>query len=256
MPDDQKNLPAQHVAAPAPALDPMAIWASIERMAMSPDIDAGKIGALLNHQMTIMNFTAKNAFTAAKNSAMMEMPVITKDSMIVHNSKLIGKYTKYEDLRRVIDPILNRHYLRITHRPGFNDAMKMPTVEALLNFARDGMTHTEECGPMPLPFDTGGAKSATQGAGSSLQYGMRYTTCAALGIVQEGIDNDARNTTKVDAGEAWQTRISDDGMQAAKGGSASYNQWFTALTNMQKGWLVDEGKHASFKKAAAEIDGL
>ncbi len=254
MPDDQKNLPAQHVAAPG--LNPMVIWEDIVRMAHEKEIDAGKIGLLLGHQITMMDYASKTAFTAAKNAAMMEMPVVTKDSMIVHNGKLIGKYTKYEDLRRVIDPILNRHYLRITHRPGFNDAMKMPTVEAILIFARDNMAYTEECGPMPIPFDTGGAKSATQGAGSSLQYGMRYTTCAALGIVQEGIDNDARNTTKVDAGEAWQTRISDDGMQAAKGGSASYNQWFTALTNMQKGWLVDEGKHASFKKAAAEIDGL
>lgn len=254
MSDEPKNLPAQPVAAPA--FDPMVIWHSIEAMALNPEVDAAKIGALLNHQMTIMNFTAKNAFTAACNAAMMDMPVITKDSMIVHNGRLIGKYTKYEDLRRVIDPILNRHYLRITHRPGFNDAMKMPTVEAVLHFARDGMTWTEEKGPMPIPFDTGGAKSAAQGAGSTLQYGMRYTTCAALGIVQEGIDNDGAAKTAKAQPEAWQDRISDDGMQAARGGSAAYTEWFTTLTNMQKGWLVDEGKHAAFKKSAAEMDNL
>jgi hypothetical protein len=253
MPDDQKNLPAQHVN---PGINPMKIWEDIVGMAHEKEIDAGKIGLLLGHQITMMDYASKTAFTAAKNAAMMEMPVIMKDSMIVHNGKLIGKYTKYEDLRRVIDPILNRHYLRITHRPGFNDAMKMPTVEALLNFARDNMTYTEECGPMPLPFDTGGAKSATQGAGSSLQYGMRYTTCAALGIVQEGIDNDASSKTEKQGDEKWQTPLLEEAMMIAKRGSKAYAAWYASLSGMKKGWLYDQKEHEAYKKAAAEMDNL
>jgi len=204
--------------------------------------------------MALMDYAAKNAFTAARNAAMAEMPVITKDSMIVHNGRLIGKYTKYEDLRAIIDPILNRHGLRITHRPGFNDAMKMPTYEAVLHFAKDGQTYSEAQGPMAVPFDTSGAKNPAQGAGSTMQYGMRYTTCGALGIVQQGVDDDAGRRTAPAIDTNWQDAVRDAGMSAAKGGSKAYADWFATLTNMQKGWMVDAGHHNNFKKAAADHD--
>lgn len=247
------------VAAPAPAMDPMAIWKSIEAMALNPDVDAGKIGALLDHQERIMDRAAQQAFTFAKNSAMAEMPRITKDSRIVHPGKngqpdkIIGRYKKYEDLRRIIDPVLTKYGLRITHETGFSEQMKMPTVTAVLSFVKDGMAWTERGGEMVLPFDSTGAKSGTQGAGSSLTYGQRYTTCAILGIVIENEDDDGAGGGRAElpAGADHQGLI-DAGQRAAIGGPKAYADWLKGLTNVQKGWLITHGHHDNLAAAARD----
>jgi len=245
------------VANAAPNMDPMAIWKSIEAMALNPDVDAAKIGALLDHQERIMDRAAQQAFTFAKNSAMAAMPKITKDSKIVHPDKnggpdkLIGRYKKYEDLRKVIDPILTSYGLRITHETGFSEAMKMPTVTAVLSFVKDGMAWTERGGEMVLPFDATGAKSGAQGAGSSLTYGQRYTTCAILGIVIEAEDDDGngggvRYIEKAD----WQEALIDEGQRAALNGPAAYEAFFKGQSAMRRGYLVDCGEHEKLKTAA------
>lgn len=249
------------VANTAPNMDPMAIWKSIEAMALNPVVDADKIGALLNHQERIMDRAAQQAFTLAKNAAMLEMPVINKDSKIVHPGKngapdrIVGKYVKYESLRRVIDPILNRHGLRLTHEPGFSEVMKMPTVTAILSFVGNSMAWTEKGGAMVLPFDATGAKSGTQGAGSTLSYGQRYTACAILGIVVEAIDDDGngggvRYIEKAD----WQEGLINEARKAAIGGTDSYGAFFSKQSGMHRGYLVDCGEHASLKIAAANHD--
>lgn len=261
---EDNNLPAKadenQVSVPAaPAMDPMAIWKSIEQMALNPDVDADKIGALLGHQERIMDRAAQQAFTFAKNSAMAEMPKITRNSSIVHPGKngapnrQIGRYRKYEDLRKVIDPVLTKYGLRISHETGFSEQMKMPTVTAVLSFVKDGMAWTEKGGEMVLPFDSTGAKSGTQGAGSSLSYGQRYTTCAILGIVIENEDDDGNaGRAQLAPGEDNQELI-DAGQKAASSGPKSYASWLKSLTNVQKGWLITNGHHDQLSAAAREI---
>ena len=111
MTDETENLPAQQTTGTqvqaAPAMDPMQIWNSIAEMATNPEVDAGKIGALLDYQERIMDRAARDAFTLAKNTAMANMPKINKDSRIEHNGKLIGKYKKYEELGK-----RQRHYVK------------------------------------------------------------------------------------------------------------------------------------------------
>lgn len=258
--ENEKNLPVEatqtEVAAVAPAMDPMAIWRSIEQMALNPNVDAEKIGALLDHQERIMDRAAQQAFTFAKNTAMANMPRITKDQRIEHNGKLIGKFKKYEDLRKAIDPVLTPLGLRLTHEPGFSESMKMPTITAVLSFVKDGMAWTEKGGAMVIPFDATGAKSGAQGAGSSLTYGQRYTTCAILGIVIDNEDDDGNGGRQITGPSlgAHEQEIVDDGQKAAAGGSEKYETWFRTLTNMQRGWMVDKGHHATNKQSAAEQD--
>lgn len=248
------NQVAQHGST---GLDVMQIWESIERMAMNPEVDAAKFGTLVGIQTDLMDRAAQQAFTFAKNAAMNEMPIINKDSKIVHPGKngapdrIVGKYIKYENLRREIDPILNRHGLRLTHEPGFSEEMKMPTVTAILSFVGNGMAWTEKGGAMVLPFDATGAKSGTQGAGSTLSYGQRYTACAILGIVVEAIDDDGngggvRYIEKAD----WQEALIDEGQVAASKGPAAYETFFKGQSAMRRGYLVDCGEHEKLKTAA------
>jgi len=238
-------------------LDVMQIWESIERMAMNPEVDAAKFGTLVGIQTDLMDRAAQQAFTFAKNAAMMEMPVINKDSKIVHPGKngspdrIVGKYVKYENLRRVIDPILNAHGLRLTHEPGFSEEMKMPTVTAILSFVGQGMAWTEKGGAMVLPFDATGAKSGTQGSGSTLSYGQRYTACAMLGIVVEAVDDDGKGGgVKYIEKTDWQEELVAEGQRAALNGLGSYEAFFKSQSAMRRGYLVDSGEHENLKSAA------
>ena len=244
--------------AAAPVMDAMAIWESIEKMALNPDVDADKIGKLLEYQMTLVKYTAHQAFVLAKNSAMAEMPVITKDSKIIHPGKnggpdkLICRYKKYDDLRRIIDPILRKHGLHISHKPGSSAAGK-PTVTPILEFAKDGHTWVEEGGDMELSLDVTGAKNNTQGAGSTLSYGQRYTTCAMLGITFEDEDDDGNGGGNVNQ-EDWQKTLIDDAQKAAVGGSKTYKIFFQSQSAMRRGYLVDCGGHEKLKTAAETHD--
>lgn len=246
--------------APAPVVDVMAMWNSITEMAANPEINADKIGALIGMQERMMDRAAEQAFIAAKNAAMAEMPVITKDNRIEHGGRLIGMFNKYDDIRKIIDPILLRHGLRISHDSGMSEAMKMPTVRAVLSFSRDGMAWVEKGGEMAVPFDTGGAKSGAQGAGSSLQYGMRYTTCSMLGIVQDVADPDGRDRGKQQGQAAGGVQIDTEqalrmATAEAENGLARYTEFFKSsqLTHLQRGWLMESGKHTELKARAAEV---
>tara|TARA_R110000737_G_scaffold225521_2_gene240329 strand:- start:2 stop:799 length:798 start_codon:yes stop_codon:yes gene_type:complete len=246
-------------ANPGPTLDAMAIWQSIEQMAMNPDVDAAKFASLVSIQTQLMDRAAQQAFTLAKNSAMMEMPRITKDAKIVHPGKngapdrLIGRYKKYEDLRAVIDPVLTSHGLRLTHDTGASEEMKMPTVTAVLSFVGNGLAWTERGGPMVIPFDSTGAKSGAQGAGSSLTYGQRYTTCAILGIVIENEDNDGHRVGQTVPSDVPQGLL-DAGFTAASKGSKVYGAWLKSLNNADKGLLITTGEHDKLTEAARNYD--
>lgn len=248
------------------AMSPENVWNSLMQAALDPRIDAGKLTALVDLQRSLKADAAKEAYTKAKARAMHEMPTINKDNIIEHNGKFIARYNKYEDLRAVIDPILKKHNLRISHNDGYNEGSKMQTVQAVLTYVGpNDEIYVEYGGAMPIPLDGGGAKSGAQAAGSSQKYGKRLTTEAMLGIVSAGLDNDgqflkgngdpAAQKTKnqitqgvrVDTESALRIATAE-----AAHGLESYTAFFRSsqLSATQKGWLIDSGNHDKLKSIA------
>lgn len=264
---DEINLPTQAARPASAPMDPMAIWASIERMAMNPDVDPAKFTALVSAQGAIMDRACLDGFTRAKNAVMAEMPRVRKDKSIVHSGKLIGKFGNYEDLRAAIDPVLLRHNMRLAHDPGFSDTMKMPTMSAVLTWADGPLSYIERGSPMVIPFDSGGAKSGAQSAGSSATYGQRYTTVAILGIVMEGGDNDGNGDKQLEKElSVAQTTLVEDSRMAASQGADGYRQWFMEKSKADRAFLVEhptnpedpksETQHEANKKSASDVDKL
>lgn len=257
---DQTNLPAeaQQTAVQTNQDSAMSVgnmWASMVDLAKDPTIDAAKIGHLVGLQEQMIDRAAKDKFDRAFAAACQQMPTITKDDKIEHKGRFIGWFKKYEDLREIVDNILNPLGLTVTHDSDQIDGGKGGlTVWTVITYLDAEYTWREERGRMPIPPDAGGAKSAAQAVGSSLTYGQRYSLAAAFGIVQKGLDRDGRTDAPQLQQEDWQTEVKDGAQKAATRGSEAYTAFFSALSPMKKGWLVEFGGHAELKDAAASHD--
>lgn len=258
---DTMNLPttADPQNNPAPAKsDGMSVgdmWASMVEMAKDPSVDSDKIGHLVELQEKMVDRAAKDRFVRAFAHACQNMPIITKDDKIEHNGRFIGWFKKYEDLREIVDEIINPLGLTVSHDSDQIDGGKGGiTVWTVITYMDPEYTWVEERGRMPVPPDTGGAKSAAQALGSSTTYGERYSLAAAFGIVQKGLDRDGSSIPRAQlAGPSENQEIIDAGQIAAASGTKEYAQWLNSLTNVQKGWLITHGHHDKLSTAAREV---
>lgn len=232
------NLPAT-----APALTPSEMFASLVELAKDPQVDPAKMTSLVDLQMKMMDYTKQEEFNKAKIAAIMEMPAIGKRGEIRNNAgKVQSRYSRFEDIYRIVKPILQRHGLAISFNVGNSD--KMVTVQPLLSHTNG---HVEKGEFMSLPIDTSGAKNSTQGAGSASQYGKRYTMKAMLNIVDEGADDDGKG--------AGGDPLYEEAQAAASCGMAAYARWFKEdIDTTKRAKLVANGWHDKFKELADKAD--
>jgi len=248
---NELTTPAQ--AAPSTAVMTAGeMFNSIMQAVRDPSLSVEKAAALLDLQERMIDRQAKAEFFAAKSKVMLEMPRITKDGAIKNKEgKVQSRFATFEAIDKIVRPICNAAGLVYSFSPGQSGNLITVTCELAHTSG-----HVEKYGPLPLQLDTSGSKNATQGAGSAMSYGKRYTLCGALNIVTEGADDDGRSTGRTaSAPEAsWQEDLLDRARMAAVEGSARYTEFFKGCTNMQRGWLVDCGEHEKLKAAAVEHD--
>lgn len=219
------------------------VLALIARAANDPQVDVAKMAALLSLQERVMDRQAEAEFNAAYIALQTELPTISKKGAITNKEgKVQSRYAKWDDIYRVVMPLLRRFGFALGFEIGTGDGLT--TVEAILSHSGG---HVRKSGAMKLPTDASGAKNATQGVGSSVSYGKRYTTCAILNILTEDEDNDGR--TRSERAEAFDT-LTADATASADEGIGAYEHYFRALDKESQRTLVDSGKHAELKKRA------
>lgn len=168
-----------------------------QRLATDPKLTVDKLGELIKLQERIMDREAAAAFEAAYSLMQPEIPRITKRGIIKNkHGDVQSRYSKYEDIRRITDPILQRfgftiHYQTLWPIPG--TAEIVGTLIHSLGGKKESRFQSRA--------DDSGGKNAIQGLGSAVQYGRRYVRKDLLAIVEEGVDDDGQA-----AGKAEQTR--------------------------------------------------
>jgi hypothetical protein len=169
-----------------------AIMAVITRAASDPNFDADKMDRMLQMHERLLDRRAAMEFNQAFAEMQPQLPVIdrkgrilieAKDGKVIQNTA----YAKWEDIWKVIQPILNAHGFGLSFKPGVAPDGKI-TVTAILRH-RGG--HQDEA-TVTLPYDSSGSKNSVQAVGSSNTYGKRYAACDLLNIVTEGQDDDGK----------------------------------------------------------------
>lgn len=164
------------------------------RLARDPDLTVDKLGELVKLQERIEDRNAAALFDAAYRRMMPELPRIKKRGAIRNKAKEIqSRYSKYEDIRKVVDPIMRSFGFTFHSRTEWVDSLTAEIV---------GVLEHEAGGRRESRFrsradDTGG-KNAVQGLGSVVSYGKRYTLKDLLSIIEEGEDDDGAGAGKAE----------------------------------------------------------
>jgi ERF superfamily len=178
--------------ATEPKTEAQAMADTIERLAMSVDVDPAKLQAILDVQERLLNKKAEQEFNQIMARLSLDMPRITKSGKIVIPGKDGKKgqetpYSKYEDIDAVIRPMLTAEGMSLRFTSRERESGGGVVVKCRLSHINGHYVETE----IPLPIDSSGSKNNVQGIGSALSYGKRYCVCMLLNLVSEGEDDDA-----------------------------------------------------------------
>jgi hypothetical protein len=173
----------------------ISLMAAIARAAADPAVNVDKMVALHNLHREIQADEARRAFDSAFSKMQTELPIISKRGTIEIWSKdatpkLIQStpFAKWDDIGRVIKPILASHGFALWFKNGREDTNVITT--AILTHEGG---HREET-TVRVPLDTSGSKNNAQGVGSSTSYGKRYAGGSILNLIFEDEDDDAHGT--------------------------------------------------------------
>lgn len=159
--------------------------ALIREMAVNKEVDAEKMGKLLDLQIRVMDRQGEMEFNQAFARLVPKLPRIKKDGSVEYKGKEAFKFATYENIDDIIRPYLLEE--------GFSLSF---TTEPLASGGLIGhgkLMHVgghSKSASMPAPVDTSGGKNAIQGMASTFSYLKRYLTIMLLNLVFEGSDDD------------------------------------------------------------------
>lgn len=190
------NLVERAETLPAIEAEPQrgSMLAIIARAASDPNVDVGKMQALLDMQAQIMAEQARAAFNAA--FARLNLPRIPKLG-IVDRGQGKGKfpYAKWEDIDAKIRPLLSAEGFSLSFDTKPCGEGHIVVIGTLRH--REGHCETASIGPLAL--DTSGNKNPVQAVGSTTSYGKRYTASMLLNLTFGGDDDDGKAGGEVGA---------------------------------------------------------
>lgn len=182
-----------------------AMISRLAEMASDKTIDPDRLEKLLNIQITLLDRQAKIDYDQALANVQQEMPRITPRGEIkIKDGTVSSRYMKYEDIDRVIRPLLQKYGFSLMH-----DAKEEHGKMLVTTILKHRGGHQESVSS-PLPFDqTNALKSALQAAASTESFGKRRNVCKMLNIVAEGEDDDGVSVGHIKIDDTQAKEIKD-----------------------------------------------
>lgn len=109
--------------AQAAVLSPQNMAAVIERAAKDPSVDIDKMERLLAMAERLQAKDAERQFNAAFVALQADLPVIVASTVIPNR----GKYERFEDVMRVVGPLLQRHGFSVSFSMDFKESRVLET---------------------------------------------------------------------------------------------------------------------------------
>lgn len=171
-------------------------------LASDKDFKPETLRALIEMKERSEDRSAREQFNAAFAEMQPEIPEIAENGAIVVKGERRSKYSRWEDMKQVITPILHKHGFALNFRNSFPEPGKIE-VTAIL---RHKSGHSEE-NPFRCKADDSGAKNDIQALGSSQSYAMRYATIGLLNITtrdKQGRDDDGERSERPKEPEGYE----------------------------------------------------
>lgn len=216
----------------------------IASAAANPDCDVQKMQALLAMQDKLIEREARQEFSAAMAAACGEIPQVEKNGTVSLGGKGGYKFSKWEDMDRVIRPVLAAHSLRLSFNTRSAESGNNKVIVGTISHA-NGQSQSAE---IELPIDAGQGRNPLQGFGSTISYGKRYCAEMLLNIVRSDEDNDGRyrQQQEVPRIDAEQKDEIIELLQMSGKDTSRFLAWIGAPT-------VDEMTQPQFQRARAAL---
>jgi hypothetical protein len=179
--------PAGDLAPSGVVTETAQFIAFLERAARDPNVDVGKLGALLDMQERVLSKQAEAAFNQAFTAMSLELPEIRKNKDVVIRDKKQYSYATWDSIHSIINPILQKYGFSLSYdtTPRAGEDGGLIVTGTLLH--RAGHKRTAS---VPMALENSGSKNNVQGIGSSFSYGKRYTTTMLLNLRVVDDDDD------------------------------------------------------------------
>jgi len=229
----QESLPSN------PVTDTLAL---IERMAVNPQVDAAKMGQLVDLQIKIMDKQAEIDFNSALAQMKPLLPRIEKNGTISFTDRngieRSTPHARYEDIQEAIEPFLSDAGFSLSFDTQYQkDA---PVIYKCTLSHKNGYSKTIS---MPLPLDSSGSKNALQAGGSTISYGKRYLVGMMFDLIIKGADDDGQGGAITEE----QAKEINDGLKAT-------NSDIKRFLEHMKAESVDKIRLVDYKKAMNLIE--
>src|SRR5688572_23761198 len=205
----------------------------IERLSIDDRIDPVKLGLIFDLKRGLEADRAKIEYQQAFAAMSEKLPVITKKGAIKNREgKVQSKYARYEDIQRVIKPILREFGFTLNHEQTPDNSAEMVLTTFLIH--RGG--HSQKS-TFRAKADESGSKNDVQGLGSIASYAKRYNVTALLDLETQGEDDDATaaRASQVPEGfDKWLAGLD----KAAENGVTALNAAWACSENICKNFIL------------------
>jgi hypothetical protein len=169
----------------------------VERLVLDPTVDVGKLERVLAVHAQLRADKARREFLIAFTEMQPELPTVERNGEIKTNEKdrdgkrtgtqvKQSKYARWEDIDEACRPIYTKHGFSLS----FDIEQTPERIKVIAILAHRG--GHERRVPFESPIENSGSKNNTQGWGSALSYGKRYSGSAVLNIITRGEDDDGK----------------------------------------------------------------
>ena len=157
--------------------------------------DVAKMTQAVDLYERLLRHDAETAFNQAMARLAPKLPRIQKNGTIDMGAKGSIPFAKWEDIDRIIRPLLTEEGLSLSFgsEPVDKGVIMICTLSHVLGHCRTSK--------MQLPADEGPGRNHLQAMGSARQYGKRYLAVDLLNLVCVGIDDDANSVGQVTEAE-------------------------------------------------------
>ncbi len=160
----------------------------IQALAVDDRVSVEKLAGLMGLHERAQDRSAKQEFTAAFARLQLALPRIKKNGAIDLGRGKPIMFAKWEDMDRVIRPILAAHGFSLS----FPTRVEGAALVMMCTLSHIG-GHSEQAEAVVAP-DTGPGRNNSQAIGSGRAYTKRYLAMDMLNIITEGADDDGNGT--------------------------------------------------------------
>lgn len=171
--------------------DSTKLMAIIEKMASDPQFDVAKLERMLAVKLSWEADEARKAFNVAMDEFQAACPPIPKTGKAKVRMKSGGQYEYDFPKFEVMQKICNPHLLAVELHTSFGKFEVLPNGWIQIHCIVSHRLGHSESTAVAVPVPKGVSVNESQQAGIALSYAKRYAYAAVLGLVIEGVDNDA-----------------------------------------------------------------